>query len=97
MTLYVDLINLQFPIPNGMMATSGFAVWFLKLFKNKKTAISCPESTVLVKRTMRASSQHREWLDLAKHEQVTIKEKAANVLVKQKSLLITAKLVNNRY
>ena len=54
-----------------MMATSGFAVWFLKLFKNKKTAISCPESTVLVKRTMRASSQHREWLDLAKHEQVT--------------------------
>ena len=55
-----------------MTATSGFSIWFLELFKRKKVVLSCPDSTVDVNEEVELSTQRSDWLDLVKHEQVSL-------------------------
>ena len=56
----------------GMTTTSGFSIWFLELFKRKKAVLSCPDSTVDVNEEVELSTQRSDWLDLVKHEQVSL-------------------------
>ena len=55
-----------------MTATSGFSIWFLELFKRKKVVLSCPDSIVDVNEEVELSTQRADWLDLVKHEQVSL-------------------------
>ena len=55
-----------------MTTTSGFSIWFLELLKRKKVVLSCPDSTVDVNEQVELSTQHADWLDLVKHEQVSL-------------------------
>ena len=55
-----------------MTTTSGFSIWFLELLKRKKAVLSCPDSSVDVNEQVELSTQHADWLDLVKHEQVNL-------------------------
>ena len=59
-------------ILKGRTTTSGFSIWFLELFKRKKVVLSCPDSTVDVNEEVESSTQRADWLDLVKHEQVSL-------------------------
>ena len=55
-----------------MTTTSGFSIWFLELLKRKKVVLSCPDSIVDVNEEVELSTQRADWLDLVKHEQVSL-------------------------
>ena len=63
---------MQLTFEEGMTTTSGFSIWFLELFKRKKVVLSCPDSIVDVNEQVELSTRRVDWLDLVKHEQVSL-------------------------
>ena len=53
-----------------MTAMSGFSIWFLNLRQGKRVVLSCPQSTVNVNGEEELSTLKKQWLDLAKDQQV---------------------------